>query len=111
MARSRCKVRSTCTSCTVARRSTVSFRARHGALHQRPTDDLKEIAKKFGKKFACGSSITTDEIYGEVLTVQGDIEYDLIDYLEQDKAMIALNIPIEKIVFEDKGNKKGRKRA
>ena len=75
------------------------------------TKDLKEIAKKFGKKFACGSSITTDELYGEVLTIQGDIEYDLLDYLEQDKAMIALNIPSEKIVFEDKGNKKGRKKA
>jgi hypothetical protein len=41
--------------------------------------------------------------------VQGDIEDRLLDYLEQDKDMIALNVPPEKIIFEDKGNKKGRK--
>lgn len=47
--------------------------------------DWKDLAKKFGKKFACGSSVTTDDVYGEVIAVQGDIEYDLLDYLEEDK--------------------------
>ena len=31
--------------------------------------DLKDTAKKFGKRFACGSSVTQDEIYGEVILV------------------------------------------
>ena len=43
--------------------------------------DLKDTAKKFGKRFACGSSVTQDEIYGEVILVQGDIEYELLEYL------------------------------
>lgn len=73
--------------------------------------DLKEIAKKFGKRFACGSSVTTDEIYGEVISVQGDIEHEFLEYLMTDKDMSKLNIPKEKVVFEDKGNKKGRKKA
>jgi len=41
--------------------------------------------------------------------VQGDIEDRLLDYFETDKDMIALNVPIEKIEFADKGNMKGRK--
>jgi density-regulated protein DRP1 len=75
------------------------------------TKDLKSLASKFGKKFSCGSAVATDDIYGECVSVQGDIEDKLLDFLEQDKDMIALNIPFEKIHFEDKGNKKGRKRA
>jgi len=34
----------------------------------------------------------------------------LLEYLETDKDMMKLEIPFEKIVFEDKGNKKGRKK-
>ena len=71
--------------------------------------DTKSLASKFGKKFSCGSAVAQDELYGEVISVQGDIEDRLLDYLEQDKDMIALNVPPEKIIFEDKGNKKGRK--
>lgn len=73
--------------------------------------DLKSLAQKFGKKFACGSSLAKDDLYGDVISVQGDIEYDLMDFMEEDKELIAMNIPIDKIIFEDKGNKKGRKRA
>jgi hypothetical protein len=43
--------------------------------------------------------------------VQGDVEDRLLDILEQDKELAALNIPIEKIKFIEDGNKKGRKRA
>lgn len=43
--------------------------------------DLKDAAKKFGKKFACGASVTQDEIYGEVILVQGDIEFELLEFL------------------------------
>lgn len=50
-----------------------------------------------------------DDIYGECVSVQGDIEDRLLEFLETDKDMIKLNIPTEKIHFEDCGNKKGRK--
>ena len=33
-----------------------------------------------------------------------------MDYMEEDKDMQALKIDPENIVFEDKGNKKGRKK-
>lgn len=74
------------------------------------TQDLKKLAQGFSKKFACSSSLTTDDIYGEVITIQGDIEYDFMDYMEDDKKMQELKVPSDKIVFEDKGNKKGRKK-
>lgn len=74
------------------------------------TKDLKSLASKFGKKFSCGCNIAQDDIYGEVISVQGDVEDKLLDLLEQDKEMQALKVPSEKIIFEDKGNKKGRKK-
>lgn len=75
--------------------------------------DLKEIASKFGKKFCCGCNVVTDDLLGECINIQGDVEnndIDLWDYLETDKFMAKLNIDTDKIEFEDKGNKKGRKR-
>ena len=77
------------------------------------TKDLKDVASKFGKKFCCGSSVITDDKLGECINVQGDVEnndVDLWEYLEQDKHMSKLKIDTDKIVFEDMGNKKGRKR-
>ena len=71
--------------------------------------DIKSLASKFGKKFSCGSNIAVDEIYGECISVQGDIEDKLLEYLETDKDMKELNIPFEKIKFNEMGNKKGRK--
>lgn len=74
------------------------------------TKDLKALASKFGKKFSCGANVAMDDIYGECVSVQGDVEDRLIEYLESDADMVKLAIPIEKIEFEDKGNKKGRKK-
>lgn len=33
------------------------------------TQDLKGLAKAFSKKFACSSSLTTDDLYGQVISV------------------------------------------
>ena len=71
--------------------------------------DIKTLAGKFGKKFSCGCSVAQDEIYGEVISIQGDCEDRLMELMESDKDLTALNIPPEKMIFEDKGNKKGRK--
>lgn len=71
--------------------------------------DLKTLASKFGKKFSCGAALATDEIYGECVSVQGDVEERLIDLLETDKEFMKLEIPVEKVEFMDMGNKKGRK--
>jgi density-regulated protein DRP1 len=74
------------------------------------TKDLKALASKFGKKFSCGCNLATDEIHGECISVQGDVEDRLLDLMEQDKELIAMNVPFEKIKFVEDGNKKGRKR-
>ena len=55
--------------------------------------------------------MATDEIYGECISIQGDIEDRLLELIETDKDMKLLEIPEEKIIFNDTGNKKGRKRA
>ena len=52
-----------------------------------------------------------DDIYGDCVSVQGDVEDRLLELLETDKDLSKLEIPEEKIIFEDAGNKKGRKRA
>lgn len=78
------------------------------------TKDLKDLASKFGKKFCCGCNVITDETLGECINIQGDIEQspdvDFWEYMESDKFMQKLKINVDKIEFEDKGNKKGRKR-
>ena len=73
--------------------------------------DLKSIASKFGKKFSCGCAQAMDEIYGECITVQGDVEYDLWDSLNSDKELKLLKIPEHKVLWEEKGQKKGRKKV
>lgn len=55
--------------------------------------------------------MASDDIYGECISIQGDVEDKLLDFLETDAFMKALNIPEKKIIFEDKGQKKGRKKA
>lgn len=75
--------------------------------------DLKDLASRFGKKFCCGCNVITDDVLGECINIQGDVEngdIDLWEWLESDKFMSKLNIDTDKIEFEDKGNKKGRKR-
>ena len=74
------------------------------------TKNLKDLASKFGKKFCCGCNLADDEFHGPCISVQGDVEERLLDILEQDKDLAAMNIPIEKIKFVEDGNKKGRKR-
>ena len=46
-------------------------------------------------RFACSSSVTTDDIYGEVITIQGDIEYDFMDYMEEDKKMQEMKVVLK----------------
>ena len=58
------------------------------------TKDLKALAAKFGKKFCCGAAVAQDDIYGECISVQGDVEERLLDMLDTDKDFIALAIPI-----------------
>ena len=63
-----------------------------------------------GKKFACGCSVSMDEVHGEVIQVQGDIEEEnrLMDFIQGELG--AHNIPKSKVVFEGKGKeKKGQK--
>ena len=54
--------------------------------------------------------MATDDIHGDCISVQGDVEDRLVEILEQYKDLAAFNIPIEKIKFVEDGNKKGRKR-
>ena len=75
------------------------------------TKDLKALASKFGKKFSCGAAVAQDDIYGECVSVQGDVEDRLMELLETDKDFMKLEIPLQKVEFEDMGNKKGRKRV
>ena len=42
--------------------------------------NLKKCSKKFGQKFACGSSITGDD----EITVQGDVIDDMMDFICED---------------------------
>ncbi|KAF2432963.1 density-regulated protein DRP1 [Tothia fuscella] len=43
--------------------------------------DIKKIAKEFGKKFATGSSVTKIPGGGEEITVQGDLAYDIEEFV------------------------------
>jgi len=40
----------------------------------------KDAAKKFGKKFACGSSV----VENNAVEIQGDVTYDLMEYIPQE---------------------------
>lgn len=69
--------------------------------------NLKDIAKTFGKKCACGAAVV--KLNGnDCIQVQGDVEFSIYDLLESD--FKDLNIPEDAIDFVDAGNKKGRKR-
>ncbi|XP_065186576.1 density-regulated protein homolog [Sycon ciliatum] len=62
--------------------------------------DLKKAAKMFGSRFASGSSVTgPDEI-----TIQGDVNYDLIDFVQEKWPEITDD------VIEDIGDQKISKR-
>jgi len=40
----------------------------------------KDAAKKFGKKFACGSSV----VENNQVEIQGDVTYDLMEYIPKE---------------------------
>lgn len=40
----------------------------------------KDAAKKFGKKFACGSSV----VENNAVEIQGDVTYDLMEYIPKE---------------------------
>ncbi|KAF2400492.1 density-regulated protein DRP1 [Trichodelitschia bisporula] len=64
--------------------------------------DLKKIAKDFGKRFATGSSVTKVPAGGEEITVQGDLAYDIEEFvIETFKEVPEDNID----VVEDKKKK------
>lgn len=66
--------------------------------------DIKKIAKEFGKKFATGSSVTKVPGGGEEITVQGDLAYDIEEFvLETWKEIPEDNVE----VIEEKKKKGG----
>lgn len=66
--------------------------------------DLKKVAKDFGKKFACGSSVTKNPAGGEEITVQGDLQADIEEYVLDNFE----DIPAENVeCTEDKKKSKG----
>ncbi|KAF3919602.1 hypothetical protein ABW20_dc0103758 [Dactylellina cionopaga] len=44
---------------------------------------VKTVAKEFGKKFACGSSVTKSAAGTEEITVQGDLSDEILDELTE----------------------------
>jgi density-regulated protein DRP1 len=65
--------------------------------------ELKKVAKDFGKKYATGSSVTKVPGGGEEITVQGDVAYDIEEFLLDTYK----DIPEDNIeVIEDKKKKK-----
>jgi len=66
--------------------------------------DLKKVAKDFGKKFACGSSVTKSATGLDEIVVQGDLSDDILDYVE-DKYPSVPSDNIDQV--EDKKKKKG----
>ena len=65
--------------------------------------DLKKASKLFGKKFACGSAVSKTASGGKEIIIQGDVAYELIDFLEEE-----YEIDPSSVKTMDK--KKGKKR-
>jgi density-regulated protein DRP1 len=65
--------------------------------------ELKKIAKDFGKKFACGSSVTKIPGGGEEITVQGDVAYDIEEWMMDNMK----EIPEDNIEVIEEKKKKG----
>ena len=60
---------------------------------------LKDAAKAFGKKFACSSSVKETATGGQEIVIQGDVVYDLPDFIKGE-----FKVPGSKItVKEGKG--------
>ena len=70
--------------------------------------ELKKVAKDFGKKYATGSSVTKVPGGGEEITVQGDVAYDIEEFLMDTYK----DIPEDNIeVIEDKKKKNAAAQA
>jgi density-regulated protein DRP1 len=70
--------------------------------------DLKKVAKDFGKKFACGSSVTKSASGHDEIVVQGDLSDDILEYLEEHYPQV----PADNIdQIEEKKKKKGAEGA
>ena len=54
--------------------------------------DLKKVAKDFGKKFACGSSVTKNATGADEITVQGDVSEEIYDELTEKYGVEERNI-------------------
>ncbi|CAM9210292.1 unnamed protein product [Ectocarpus sp. 4 AP-2014] len=63
-----------------------------GGLDTFPDVKIKDAAKKIGKQFACGSSVSKAPSGAEEVVIQGDVLMDLPGFLET-----TLNIPAAKI--------------
>ena len=66
--------------------------------------DLKKASKQFGKKFACGSAVSKTASGGKEIIIQGDVAYELVDYLEDE-----YDIPPGAVKTTEKG-KGGKKK-
>ncbi|EPS40933.1 hypothetical protein H072_5184 [Dactylellina haptotyla CBS 200.50] len=62
---------------------------------------IKTVAKDFGKKFACGSSVTKSAAGTEEITVQGDLSDEILDELTE-----KYNIDEDNIQQVDESKKK-----
>jgi density-regulated protein DRP1 len=66
--------------------------------------DLKKVAKDFGKRFACGSSVTKSASGQDEIVIQGDLSDDVLEYIEEKFP----EVPPDNIdQVEDKKKKKG----
>jgi density-regulated protein DRP1 len=64
-----------------------------GGLSTFPDVRMKEAAKKLGKHFACGSSVSKTASGAEEIVIQGDVLHELPPFLQD-----AFGVPLSKIV-------------
>ncbi|KAF2718798.1 density-regulated protein DRP1 [Polychaeton citri CBS 116435] len=66
--------------------------------------ELKKVAKEFGKKFATGSSVTKAPGGGEEITVQGDLAFEVEEWLREVHGDLVPEGNVD--IVDDKKNKK-----
>lgn len=62
---------------------------------------LSDASKKFGKKFATGASVVKGPTEKEQIDVQGDIAYDIVDFITETWP----NVPESAVFFIEDGKK------
>lgn len=62
---------------------------------------LKDVAKTFRNKFASSSSVTANKQGEDVVIVQGDLQFEVIEFLNE-----KMNIPEENMFYIDSKTKK-----